>query len=84
MEYVIAVYRSRNECMQAYNFLQSGGVNCAVSSTPRAAGVGCGLSVRFAKGDLLRVNSLLPRASTFVGYFVVRNTARGQSVTRLL
>ena len=37
MEYVIAIYRSRNVTIQVYNYLLKSGVTCALISTPRSA-----------------------------------------------
>lgn len=83
MEYVIAVYRSRNVTMQAYDYLVNNGVTAALVSTPRGANVGCGLSVKLPHGALSMVQSVLSRHETFVGFFLVKNTASGTIVTRL-
>lgn len=83
MEYVIAVYRSRNESMQAYNFLLRNGVTCALISTPRAANVGCGLSVKFAKTVLPNVSQVLSQGETFVGFFLARTTYNGVTLSRI-
>ncbi len=82
MEYAVAVYRSRNVTMQAYNFLIKNGINAALISTPRGANVGCGLSVRFNLCDLSKVRRALT-AETFVGFFLVKVTMSGTTVTRL-
>ena len=83
MEYVIAVYRSRNVSMQAYNYLLKNGVTCALISTPRAANVGCGLSVKFAKQSLANVRNVLSKGETFVGFFIARNTYNGVTLSRI-
>lgn len=83
MEYVIAVYRSRNVSMRAYNYLLKNGVTCALISTPRAANVGCGLSVKFAKHLLPSVRNTLSQGETFVGFFLARNTYGGTTLTRI-
>ena len=83
MEYVIAVYRSRNVSMQAYNYLLRNNVTCALISTPRAANVGCGLSVKFGRDVLPAVRQTLSRAETFVGFFLVRTTYRGVTLSRI-
>lgn len=83
MEYVIAVYRSRNVSMRAYNYLTNNGVTCALISTPRAANVGCGLSVKFAVQLLPRVRNTLSQGETFVGFFLARNTYNGTTLTRI-
>ena len=83
MEYIIAVYRSRNVTLRAYNFLSSQGVTCALISTPRSANVGCGLSVKFNKADFPTVKSALASGETFVGFFLVKNTFSGSTVVRI-
>ena len=83
MEYVIAVYRSRNVSMRAYNFLSSQGVTCALISTPRSANVGCGLSVKFVTSAFPAVRDVLASGETFVGFFLVKNTYSGSTVVRI-
>lgn len=83
MDFVIAVYRSRNVAMQAYNFLIQKGITAALISTPRGANVGCGLSVKFAANMLETVGGTLSRGETFVGFFLVKLTAQGTTLTRL-
>ena len=83
MEYIIAVYRSRNVTLKAYNFLSSQGVTCALISTPRSANVGCGLSVKFGRHVFARVRDVLSQGETFVGFFLVRQTQQGSLVTRI-
>ena len=83
MEYIIAVYRSRNVSMRAYNFLSSQGVTCALISTPRSANVGCGLSVKFSKSAFPAVRGVLSSAETFVGFFLVKNTYTGSTLVRI-
>ena len=83
MEYVIAVYRSRNVSMRAYNYLMRNGVTCALISTPRAANVGCGLSVKFSKQALPSFRQVLSQGETFVGFFLVLNTTNGSTLSRI-
>ena len=83
MEYVIAVYRSRNVSMQAYNYLLRNNITCALISTPRAANVGCGLSVKFSKSVLSNVRSVLSQCETFVGFFIARSTYNGVILSRI-
>ncbi len=83
MQYVIAVYRSRNITMQAYNFLTQHGIVAALISTPRSVNVGCGLSVKFAADILPRVRNTLSRGETFVGFFIVKNTMSGTVITSI-
>ena len=83
MEFVIAVYRSRNVSMRVYNYLSSQGVTAALISTPRSANVGCGLSVKFNKSAYPALKGILSSAETFVGFFLVKNTYSGSTVVRI-
>ena len=83
MDYVIAVYRSRNVSMRAYNYLISRGVTCALVSTPRAANVGCGLSVKFSRAVLPKYADALSSAETFAGFFAVTNSDGSIAVVRM-
>lgn len=83
MDFVIAVYRSRNVTMQAYNFLVRNGVTAALVSTPRMANVGCGLSVKFPKAFLHKVSGVLSGGDTFVGFFLVKGGMNGSIITRM-
>lgn len=83
MEYVLAVYRSRNVSMRAYNFLLQKGVTCALVSTPRAVNVGCGLSVKMDKSALRQYRSALSSGETFVGFFLVKQTYSNNTVVRI-
>ena len=83
MEYILAVYRSRNVAIKAYNYLISNGVTCALVSTPRGAGVGCGLSVKLSLDDFFRMRQVLSRGESFVGFFLYKNTYSGGTLTRL-
>lgn len=83
MEFVIAVYRSRNVSMRAYNFLAANGVACALISTPRAANVGCGLSVKFLRQDLPKYRNTLAQGETFVGFYLAKNVNNGVILSRI-
>lgn len=83
MEYIIAVYRSRNVSMRVYNYLVGQNQVCAIVSTPQGAGVGCGLSVKFSRITLNGYGHIISQAETFVGFFLVKTTLRGTTITRL-
>ena len=83
MEYIIAVYRSRNVSIRAYNYLLNNGITCALVSTPRNANVGCGLSVKFDRSVFPHIRQVLQGGETFVGFFVVKNTMGGTTVARI-
>ncbi len=83
MEYVIVTYRSRNISLKVYNYLQRNlKLNCALVSTPRAANVGCGLSVRISQYDAQRLGEQLANIESFAGIFSVRNSGGKTVVVR--
>ena len=55
---VLAVFKSRSETLGFVSVLRSGGVPASAMATPKEAGVGCGLSVRFEEGFLPREEKL--------------------------
>ncbi|MEG1528623.1 MAG: DUF3343 domain-containing protein [Clostridia bacterium] len=82
MGYIFVTFRSRTTSSQAYNFLQSKGINCSLFSTPKQVAVGCGVSVRFAENDFSSVLGQLGRNHpNFVGYFRVSDSSKGRVVT---
>ena len=83
MEYIIAVYRSRNVSMRVYNYLIGQNQPCAIVSTPQGAGVGCGLSVKFSRATLGAYGHIVSQGETFVGFFLVKVTLHGTTITRL-
>ena len=83
MEYIIAVYKSRNVTMRVYNYLVGQNQACAIVSTPQGTGVGCGLSVKFSRGTLDAYGHIISQAETFVGFYLVKVTLRGTTITRL-
>ncbi len=83
MEYIIAVYRSRNVSMRVYNYLVGQNQACALVSTPQGAKVGCGLSVKFSRETLGGYGQIISQGETFVGFFLVKATSMGTTITRL-
>lgn len=83
MQYVLAVYRSRSTAVRTHDFLSRQGQACALVSTPRQAGVGCGLSIKMSVGTYRAYAARLSAGESFVGFFVVRLTQGGQSVTKI-
>lgn len=82
MEYVLASFRSRNDTVGFYNFLKRNNVWCEIANTPKEAGVGCGISVKFRTGYLHAVKSALQvyGARSFAGFFLVRPFGSKKSV----
>ena len=70
MTYLIATFRSRSATTSAYNRLIERGVNCAITSTPQAANVGCGLSIKFLPQDKNIVAATAKSYSSFSGFFL--------------
>lgn len=82
MTTLIAAYRSRTVTMQVYSALVRDGVYCSLVSTPREAGVGCGMSVQFDAGQFAAV-SRYANMPTFAGFFRVTKLNGRRIVTRV-
>ena len=77
MEYFVVAFRSRMHTVKFYEFLKNNGVFTEIVNTPKEAGVGCGLSVRFKKSNYFLVRQALARLSlgSFAGIFSVHVVA---------
>ena len=73
MEYIIVAFRSRTHTLNFSDLLKRNFIKHEIVSTPKEAGVGCGLSVKIDKGyfSVIKkaVNAL--SLSSFAGYFLV-------------
>lgn len=67
---ILAVFRSRAQALDALSLLKDAGVAAQAVSTPKEAGIGCGVSVRFEGNFFPRVRAILAkrRYTTFWGY----------------
>lgn len=66
----IAVFKSRAQALDCVSYLRREGIPSQTVSTPQAAGVGCGISVKFEESFLPRVKTLLRRKNytAFAGF----------------
>ena len=67
---VLAVFRSRAQALAYFSAVKSAGIPAQTVSTPKEAGVGCGISVKFDERFLPRAKALLIRmpATSFSGF----------------
>ena len=74
MEYIIVAFRSRTESIKLSEILKENGVYNQIISTPKQAGVGCGLSVKLSKERYRLVINILERKrfNSFIGIFAVK------------
>jgi hypothetical protein len=82
MTTIIAAFRSRTVTMQVFSALSLKGVPCSLVSTPREAGVGCGMSVQFPAA-YLNIASYYASKPTFAGFFRVTIVNGKRIVTRV-
>ena len=82
MRYIFT-FRSRNAAMNFYAALRRNGIPAVVVNTPRALGIGCGLSVRIDESNLEMTSRILAtnRSEWFVGVHEVN--ARGEVTRRI-
>ena len=83
MEYLVVSFRSRAHTVKFYDILKRNGVYAEIINTPKAAGVGCGLSVKTSTSSFAAVKNLLRAVglSSFSGFFLV-SMVGGKSVVR--
>ncbi|MCH5143215.1 MAG: DUF3343 domain-containing protein [Clostridiales bacterium] len=73
MTEILAVFRSRSQAMDCNSRLRRGGIPSSLINTPKEAGVGCGLSVKFPQSTEKSARALISggRYSAFYGYMIV-------------
>ena len=83
MEYFVVAFRARMHTVKFHEFLKSNGVFTEIVNTPKEAGVGCGLSVKFKKSDYFSVRRALSllNLNSFAGIFSVKLSA-GKKVVK--
>lgn len=74
MGFIAAAFRSRAHTVRFSEFLRRNGVYNEIINTPKEAGVGCGLSVKFSPSNFQIVSCAVKAAglSSFAGYFLVK------------
>lgn len=67
---VLAVFKSRAQTLDFMSLLRSGGVVASAVNTPKEAGVGCGISVKFDERFFPRVRLMLSKRNytSFAGF----------------
>ncbi|MDE7158731.1 MAG: DUF3343 domain-containing protein [Clostridiales bacterium] len=67
---MLAVFRSRAQTIDFVTYLRGAGVPVQTVSTPKEAGVGCGISARFDESFFPRVRFFLSKKSysSFSGF----------------
>lgn len=82
MSYIFASFKSQNDAASAFGILRDAGIPARLISTPRATGLGCGLSVRFPDADKNSVK-LISHIHSFSGLYLVTVTDKKPVITRL-
>lgn len=74
MEYIILAFRSRSDTVKFSEFLRNNFVPAEIVNTPKEAGVGCGLSVKFSSMYLSAVKRavVISRPASYAGFFSVK------------
>ena len=67
---ILAVLKSRAQTLDLVSSLRAAGVPAQAVSTPKEAGVGCGISARFEDSFFVRAKSVVAKGgySSFAGY----------------
>ncbi len=85
MEYVVVAFRSRAHTVKFAEYLRVRGIMAEIVNTPKEAGVGCGLSVKISKSNLMLVKKAvrLIGLDSFAGTFLVLNFS-GKRIVRII
>lgn len=73
MQFIIAVFTSRNETLYFANMFKSNGIYAGVINTPKEVGKACGISVRFDERLYLIAQNFLKTKPfrSFYGFYRV-------------
>ena len=82
MEHVIVAFRSRAETVKFSEVLKKYGVYNEIVSTPKEAGVGCGLSLKISQQNITATKRVIAvlGAKSFAGFFLVKILANKKIV----
>ena len=77
MEYIIVAFRSRTHTIGFSEYLNKFHIYNEIVSTPKEAGVGCGLSVKISVDRFAVCKQALGKKgyNSFAGFFIVKNYA---------
>lgn len=70
MTEMLAVFRSRSQAIDCMTRMRAFNIAAQLINTPKEAGVGCGLSLKFPMSAAARVKSIISKLnySSFYGY----------------
>lgn len=73
MTEILAVFRSRSQAIDCNMRMRALKIPVRLINTPKEAGIGCGLSLKFSPAVAARVKSYIARAnySAFYGYLKI-------------
>jgi hypothetical protein len=85
-EYFVIVFRSRTQVIHFKNLLRDIGVETNIYSTPRAVHVGCGLSLKLERKDIIKAKELIRvhKPQSFVGIYGVKADGRSEHIMSVL
>jgi hypothetical protein len=80
--YYIAAFRSRSQTTRLFQSAKNNGIPCSVIDTPRAAGAGCGISVRYCPEYHRRICDIYKREgyNSLIGFFKTEKTSGGRMI----
>lgn len=73
MTELLAVFRSRSQAADCNSRLRRGGIPSMLINTPKEAGIGCGLSVKFPQNTEMRARAIISggRYSAFYSFMIM-------------
>ena len=78
----MAAFRSRSQTMRLFQAAKNDGIPCSVIDTPREAGAGCGISMRYCPENHRAVKNLYSCGdyNSFIGFFKMEKSPGGRTV----
>jgi hypothetical protein len=72
-EFFLIVFRSRTQVLGFKKIINSEGINCEITNTPKEISMGCGLSLKIETNDINKVKKMcdLYKPQSFVGIYNV-------------
>ena len=85
MNYILAIFSSRNETLYFANMFRSAGYFAGIINTPKEAGQACGISVKFQERSLPIAQQFLTSKPfrSFVGFFKVTTSGVRMRLERI-
>lgn len=67
MNYIVVVFRSRNDTQRFYSIIKQSGQFCSIINTPRTLSKSCGISVRISN-SAINISQIILSKNSFLSF----------------